>query len=113
MNYKIPNYYTYIHNHFRLPDLFAVMLESVRLWTGIADLTTPILKLIVEFTMNRQSRLTYDMHTCTSVILFREVSKVICEYGMFFVIIQILQANTANSSRESEALITNQIMQVG
>uniref|UniRef100_A0A915DT75 Uncharacterized protein n=1 Tax=Ditylenchus dipsaci TaxID=166011 RepID=A0A915DT75_9BILA len=48
---------------------------------NVADVTTLILKLIVELTINRQSRLTYDMHSCVSVILFREVSKIICNYG--------------------------------
>jgi exportin-7 len=57
------------------------MEESVKLWSDNADVTTPILKLIAEMTMNRQSRLTYDMHSCLAVILFRYVSKVICEYG--------------------------------
>lgn len=73
-------------------------MESIKLWIDVADLTTPILKvlklttgivknipfifeLLAELMMNRQSRLTYDMHSCTSVLLFRKISTLIVEYG--------------------------------
>uniref|UniRef100_A0A915D4X1 Exportin-7/Ran-binding protein 17 TPR repeats domain-containing protein n=1 Tax=Ditylenchus dipsaci TaxID=166011 RepID=A0A915D4X1_9BILA len=64
-----------------LPEVFVVLQGAIALWPNVADVTTPILKLIAELTLNRQSRLTYDMHSCVSVILFREVSKIICDYG--------------------------------
>lgn len=62
--------------------MFVIMEESMKLWADNADVTTPILKLIAELMLNKQSRMTYDMHNCTAVILFRNVSKVLCEYGL-------------------------------
>ncbi|KAI1719305.1 exportin-7-B [Ditylenchus destructor] len=64
-----------------LPEVFAVLQGAVQLWADVANVMTPIMKLVQELTLNRQSRLSYDMHSCVSVILFREVSKIICDYG--------------------------------
>ncbi|CAK5024474.1 unnamed protein product [Meloidogyne enterolobii] len=57
------------------------MQESIKLWIDNADVVTPILKLLAELVMNRQSRLQYDMQSCMAVVLFRNIAKVICEYG--------------------------------
>ncbi|KAI1720846.1 galactoside-binding lectin domain-containing protein [Ditylenchus destructor] len=65
-----------------LPEVFAVLQGAVQLWADVANVMTPIMKLVQELTLNRQSRLSYDMHSCVSVILFREVSKIICDYGV-------------------------------
>uniref|UniRef100_A0A915MF38 Exportin-7 n=1 Tax=Meloidogyne javanica TaxID=6303 RepID=A0A915MF38_MELJA len=62
-------------------NLFSVMQESIKLWIDNADVVTPILKLLAELVMNRQSRLQYDMQSCMAVVLFRNIAKVICEYG--------------------------------
>lgn len=73
---------------FRLPEVFVVLRGAAQLFSNDADVTTPILKLIAEYTLNRQSRLTYDMYSCASVVLFREVSKIICEYGKFYIFLK-------------------------
>ncbi|KAL7073722.1 hypothetical protein ACQ4LE_007266 [Meloidogyne hapla] len=62
-------------------NLFTVMQESIKIWIDNADVTTPILKLLAELVMNRQSRLQYDMQTCMAVVLFKNIAKVVCEYG--------------------------------
>jgi len=62
------------------------MQESIKLWIDNADVVTPILKLLAELVMNRQSRLQYDMQSCMAVVLFRNIAKVICEYGKYVLI---------------------------
>ncbi|KAL3083211.1 hypothetical protein niasHS_011013 [Heterodera schachtii] len=79
---KKANYQLFLN--WAMPNVFAVMIESVKRWTDNADICTPILKLVAEMTMNRQSRLTYDMHSCITVVLFRHVSSVLFEYGNRF-----------------------------
>uniref|UniRef100_A0A183BLN1 Importin N-terminal domain-containing protein n=1 Tax=Globodera pallida TaxID=36090 RepID=A0A183BLN1_GLOPA len=79
---KKSNYQLFLN--WAMPNVFAVMIESVKRWTDNADVCTPILKLVAEMTMNRQSRLTYDMHSCITVVLFRHVSTVLSEYGNRF-----------------------------
>ncbi|KAF7633265.1 hypothetical protein Mgra_00007366 [Meloidogyne graminicola] len=62
-------------------NLFSVMQESIKIWIDNADVTIPILKLLAELVMNRQSRLQYDMQSCMAVVLFRNVAKIVCEFG--------------------------------
>lgn len=68
-------------NSFRYPDLFTILLRSVDVWADCGDAITPIMKLLVELCQNRQQRLQYEMASCSAVLLFREVSKIICTYG--------------------------------
>lgn len=66
-----------------MPDAFNLFLRSVELWYESAELTTPIIRLMSELAQNRQSRMAFEMKSCTSVVLFREISKILCAYGMF------------------------------
>lgn len=64
-----------------MPEVFVVLHGAIQLFSDDADVTTPVLKLISEYSLNNLGRLTYDIYSCASVVLFREVSKIICEYG--------------------------------
>ncbi|KAH7713326.1 exportin-7 [Aphelenchoides avenae] len=64
-----------------MPDVFAVLGHAVQLWSESAVVTTPVLKFLAEVGLNRQSRMACDMPSATSVIIFREMSKIVCEYG--------------------------------
>lgn len=54
-------------------------------WTNYSSfpfqVTTPILRFLGELCQNRQQRLKFEMTSCSAVLLFREVSKIIVAYG--------------------------------
>lgn len=54
-------------------------------WTLLFDLmlqvTTPLLKFMAEFVLNKAQRLTFDSSSPNGILLFREVSKLIVAYG--------------------------------
>eukprot|EP00976_Prorocentrum_cordatum_P107558 1194662-Prorocentrum_minimum.AAC.2 len=43
--------------------------------------TTPVLKFMAEFVLNKTQRLTFDSSSPNGILLFREVSKLIVAYG--------------------------------
>ena len=43
--------------------------------------TTPLLKFMAEFVLNKAQRLTFDSSSPNGILLFREVSKLIVAYG--------------------------------
>jgi exportin-7 len=45
------------------------------------QVTTPLLKFMAEFALNKAQRLTFDCSSPNGILLFREVSKVIVAYG--------------------------------
>ncbi|CAD6193890.1 unnamed protein product [Caenorhabditis auriculariae] len=63
------------------PDVFNILLFSVGKWSNSSDVTTPVMRLLSELAQNRQQRLKFEMSSCSAVLLFREISKIICVYG--------------------------------
>ncbi|VDK76048.1 unnamed protein product [Litomosoides sigmodontis] len=63
------------------PNVFSILARSVDVWADCTEVVSPILKLLVELCQNRQQRLQFEMSSCSAVLLFREVSKIICTYG--------------------------------
>lgn len=45
------------------------------------QVTTPLLKFMSEFVLNKAQRLTFDSSSPNGILLFREVSKLIVSYG--------------------------------
>ena len=45
------------------------------------QVTTPLLKFMCEFVLNKAQRLTFDSASPNGILLFREVSKIIVAYG--------------------------------
>lgn len=45
------------------------------------QITTPLLKFMAEFVLNKAQRLTFDSSSPNGILLFREVSKLIVAYG--------------------------------
>ncbi|KAK2118596.1 Ran-binding protein 17 [Saguinus oedipus] len=56
-------------------------LNAVERWYGEPACTTPILKLMAELMQNRSQRLNFDVSSPNGILLFREVSKMVCTYG--------------------------------
>mmetsp|Transcript_25560 Transcript_25560/g.71479 ORF Transcript_25560/g.71479 Transcript_25560/m.71479 type:complete len:1067 (+) Transcript_25560:187-3387(+) len=63
------------------PTHFPVLLRCLEAWAGDPEVTTPLLKFISEFVLNKTQRLTFDSSSPNGILLFREVSKVLVIYG--------------------------------
>uniref|UniRef100_A0A914EG71 Exportin-7/Ran-binding protein 17 TPR repeats domain-containing protein n=1 Tax=Acrobeloides nanus TaxID=290746 RepID=A0A914EG71_9BILA len=77
-----------------MPDVFGLLLRSIELWYSSVEVTKPILKLMSELAQNRQSRMAFEMKSCTSVVLFREISKILCAYGERFLALPQVPENS-------------------
>jgi exportin-7 len=63
------------------PNYTEVLLHSLHIWFHDPAVTTPVLKLLAELVLNRSQRLTFDTTSPNGILLFREVSKAIVNYG--------------------------------
>ncbi|CAH2100549.1 unnamed protein product [Euphydryas editha] len=63
------------------PVYLKVVLRGVELWFSEPALTTPALKLAAELAQNRNQRLQFDVSSPNGILLFRELSGIICAYG--------------------------------
>lgn len=63
------------------PAHMALFLRSISQWTDTPEVTTPMLKFMAEFVLNKAQRLTFDPSSANGILLFREVSKLIVAYG--------------------------------
>lgn len=69
---------------FSYPDYTPILIRAMELWPHDPQVTTPILKLFAELVQNRSQRLQFDISSPNGILLFREASKVICTYGMYY-----------------------------
>lgn len=63
------------------PSHMPLLLKAVAHWTDTPEVTTPLLKFMAEFVLNKLQRLTFDSSSPNGILLFREVSKLIVAYG--------------------------------
>ncbi|KFM22754.1 Exportin-7 [Auxenochlorella protothecoides] len=63
------------------PANFPVILACLEAWSGDPVVTTPLLKFVNEFVLNKSQRLIFDSSSPNGILLFREVSKVLVTYG--------------------------------
>lgn len=63
------------------PSHMPLLLKAISHWTDAAEVTTPLLKFIAEFVLNKAQRLTFDSSSPNGILLFREVSKILVAYG--------------------------------
>ncbi|KAK9156564.1 hypothetical protein Scep_003138 [Stephania cephalantha] len=63
------------------PAHMPVLLKGISQWTDTPEVTTPLLKFMAEFVLNKATRLTFDSSSPNGILLFREVSKIIVAYG--------------------------------
>lgn len=64
-----------------LPMKIAKLRNFSQIWYADPDVTTPVLKLMTELCQNRSQRLQFDVSSPNAILLFKEASKIICEYG--------------------------------
>ncbi|KAF3327052.1 exportin-7 isoform X1 [Carex littledalei] len=63
------------------PSHMPLLLKAISIWADVPQVTTPLLKFMAEFVLNKAQRLTFDCSSPNGILLFREVSKVIVAYG--------------------------------
>ncbi|KAH7547675.1 hypothetical protein JRO89_XS14G0001200 [Xanthoceras sorbifolium] len=63
------------------PSHMPLLLKGVSHWSDTPEVTTPLLKFMAEFVLNKAQRLTFDSSSPNGILLFREVSKLIVAYG--------------------------------
>lgn len=63
------------------PAQMPLLLKGISHWTDTPEVTTPLLKFMAEFVLNKSQRLTFDSSSPNGILLFREVSKLIVAYG--------------------------------
>ncbi|XP_021857908.1 uncharacterized protein [Spinacia oleracea] len=63
------------------PSRMPVLLRGISHWADTPEVTTPLLKFMAEFVLNKAQRLTFDSSSANGILLFREVSKLVVAYG--------------------------------
>ncbi|CAI9102605.1 OLC1v1000900C2 [Oldenlandia corymbosa var. corymbosa] len=63
------------------PAHMPVLLKGISHWFDTPEVTTPMLKFMAEFVLNKAQRLTFDSSSPNGILLFREVSKLLVAYG--------------------------------
>ncbi|KAJ8316811.1 hypothetical protein KUTeg_004715 [Tegillarca granosa] len=63
------------------PSYTPILQRAVEMWYHDPAVTTPVLKLMAELAQSRSQRLMFDVSSPNGYLLFREVSKMIVNYG--------------------------------
>eukprot|EP00249_Psilotum_nudum_P023856 c29008_g1_i2 orf=146-1945(-) len=63
------------------PAHMPLLLRAIGHWADAPEVTTPLLKFVAEFVLNKSQRLTFDCSSPNGILLFREVSKLTVAYG--------------------------------
>ncbi|CAB3261177.1 unnamed protein product [Arctia plantaginis] len=71
------------------PVYMKVLLRGVEVWYSEPALTTPVLKLTAELAQNRNQRLHFDVSSPNGILLFRELSNIICAYGSRILTVEV------------------------
>nr|GEV19083.1 exportin-7-A isoform X1 [Tanacetum cinerariifolium] len=63
------------------PSHMPILLKGISHWADTPEVTTPLLKFMAEFVLNKAQRVTFDSSSPNGILLFREVSKLLVAYG--------------------------------
>ncbi|RWS05952.1 exportin-7-like protein [Dinothrombium tinctorium] len=63
------------------PAYTPILHRAIDLWFHDPQVTTPVLKLMAELVQNRSQRLQFDVSSPNGILLLRETSKMIVNYG--------------------------------
>nr|XP_018674150.1 PREDICTED: exportin-7-like isoform X3 [Musa acuminata subsp. malaccensis] len=63
------------------PSHMPLLLKAISHWSDVPEVTTPLLKFMAEFVLNKAQRLSFDSSSPNGILLFREVSKLVVAYG--------------------------------
>ncbi|KOB70191.1 Uncharacterized protein OBRU01_15791, partial [Operophtera brumata] len=71
------------------PVYMKILLRGVELWYSTPAVSTPVLKLTAELAQNRNQRLHFDVSSPNGILLFRELSNIICAYGSRILTVEV------------------------
>ncbi|KAL8162040.1 hypothetical protein V2J09_013529 [Rumex salicifolius] len=63
------------------PSHMPLLKRGISHWADTPEVTTPILKFMAEFVLNKAQRLTFESSSPNGILLFREISMLIVAYG--------------------------------
>ncbi|PAV59328.1 hypothetical protein WR25_15667 [Diploscapter pachys] len=63
------------------PNVFNIMYYVVEKWPNDPNVVTPVCRLLAEMSQNKQQRLKFEMNSCSAVLLFKEISKIVTKLG--------------------------------
>jgi len=63
------------------PSSFQLLQRIAQTWYADADVMTALLKFMQEFVQNKGQRIYFDQSSANGILLFRETSNILCEYG--------------------------------
>ncbi|CAH0403871.1 unnamed protein product [Chilo suppressalis] len=71
------------------PVYMKVLIRGIEVWYSEPSVTTPVLKLTAELAQNRNQRLQFDVSSPNGILLFRELSAIICAYGSRILTVEV------------------------
>lgn len=63
------------------PTYFPVFYRTAETWADDPQVTTALLKFLQEFAYNKAQRVQFDQSSANGILLFREISNIVCAYG--------------------------------
>lgn len=63
------------------PRYLPLFTKAIEMWYNEPFVSTPILKLMAELVQNRSQRLIFEISSPNGILLFREASRLVCNYG--------------------------------
>jgi exportin-7 len=63
------------------PRHVGLLLHAMETYADDPQVSTPLLKFVAEFVLNKTQRLTFEPSSVNGILLFREVSKLVVAYG--------------------------------
>ena len=59
------------------------MYKSVEEWPDNLEIVMSVLRLMEDLSQNQQERLKFDLNSCSAVLLFKELAKIVILYGKY------------------------------
>ena len=60
---------------------FQVFFRTADVWSDDTEVATALLKFLQEFVYNKGQRVQFEHSSANGILLFREVSNIVCAYG--------------------------------
>ena len=80
------------------PKYLPLLTQALVRWADCPLLTTSVLRCVAEIVQNKSQRLMFDVSSPNGILLFREVSKLLSQYGStllhFYIVISLCSSDT-------------------
>jgi exportin-7 len=67
------------------PKYLPLLTQALVRWADCPLLTTSVLRCVAEIVQNKSQRLMFDVSSPNGILLFREVSKLLSQYGNYII----------------------------